>query len=192
MTVAYQGEPGAYSEAAAHARFGPDAEAAGHATFAGAVQAVRHGAADAAVIPVRNSATGTVVPGAEAVAGGLRGGLHADGEIALPIRHALLALPGTALGAVRTVESHPEALRQCARWLGAALAAADVRPGPAAAPDTAGAARDLAARQDPRGAAIAHRAAAARYGLAVLADGIQDDPDNVTTFVVLVRPGAGA
>ena len=198
MTVAYQGEPGAYSEAAAYAHFGPDARARGHATFGAAVGAVRSGEADAAVIPVRNSGTGAVASGVAAVREGLAGGLLAGGEVVLPIAHALMAAPGVPPAAVRRVRSHPEALRQCALWLARHLPRAAPQPGPARAPDTAGAAREIArGHADAPGlwrdaAAIAHPAAAQRYGLAVLARGVADDPDNATTFAVLVRPVAGS
>ncbi|MEM6328075.1 MAG: prephenate dehydratase domain-containing protein, partial [Bacteroidota bacterium] len=101
MTVAYQGEPGAYSEAVIREAFGPEAKTVGFGTFAGAVASVHRGEADAAVIPVRNSQTGAVEAGAEAVADGLRAGLQSRGEVVLPVRHVLLALPGVSRGEIR-------------------------------------------------------------------------------------------
>lgn len=186
MTVAYQGEPGAYSEAVIREAFGPEAKTVGFGTFAGAVASVHRGEADAAVIPVRNSQTGAVEAGAEAVADGLRAGLQSRGEVVLPVRHVLLALPGVSRGEIRRVRSHPEALLQCAPWLRTHLAHADPQPGPDAAPDTAGAAREIAAQGWRDAAAVAHRGAAERYGLVVLAEGIQGDHDNATTFAVLL------
>ncbi len=180
MTVAYQGWPGAYSDAAARARFGT-AETRGYPTFEAAVRAAASGAARGAVIPVRNSATGDVAGAAEAVALGLALGLVREADCVLPIRHALLARPGVALADVRVVRSHPQALAQTARWLARHLPAARAE----AAEDTAGAARDVAVSDARDVAAVAHASAAARYGLAVLADGIEDAPDNATTFAVL-------
>ena len=144
------------------------------------------GASGAAVIPVRNSRTGAVEAGAEAVARGVAAGLVQEREVAMPIRHALLALPGVPLAEIRRVRSHPEALRQTAGWLAENLPGAVAEPGPASGPDTAGAAREIAERLWRDAAAVAHEAAAERYGLAVAASGIQDDPTNTTTFAVLV------
>ena len=189
MTVAFQGAAGAYSEAAALERFGPTAVPVGFDTFEAAVRAAATGEARAAVIPVRNSATGAVAEAADAVALGLALGLLRDDDVRTPIRHALLALPSVALGDVRRVRSHPQALAQTARWLAAHVPHAHVGPGPAGAPDTAGAAREISRTGRTDTAAVAHASAAERYGLAVLADGIEDEPDNATTFAILVRRG---
>ena len=183
MTVAYQGWPGAYSEAAARARFGADAETLGLPTFEAAARAAADGRAAAAVIPVRNSTTGAVDGGEAAAALGVALGLTREADETLTIRHALLALPGVAVEDVRTVRSHPQALAQAARWIAAHLPHATVE----AAEDTAGSARQLSASGDRGVAAVAHASAAARYGLAVLADGIEDETGNETTFAVLVR-----
>jgi prephenate dehydratase len=104
------------------------------------------------------------------------------GEVVLPIRHCLLAPQGATLEDIEVVESHPIALAQCTRFLGG-------RRGLAvhAAWDTAGAARDVAAAGDVRRAAIAGRGAAERFGLVVLADGVEDREDNQTRFLVLAR-----
>ena len=188
MTVAFQGVAGAYSEAAARVHFGLDARALGFATFEAAVRSAASGEAGAAVIPVENSTTGQVAGAGEAVALGLRLGLVRVADVVMPIRHALIGLPGTAPADVRVVRSHPQALAQVARWLARALPEARAE----AAEDTAGSVRDLAAAPDRTAAAVAHADAAARYGLAVLADGIEDEPDNATTFAVLVRPRPAA
>ena len=185
MTVAFQGVAGAYSEVAARERFGPKTMPAGFDTFEAAVRAAAEGTATAAVIPVRNSTTGAVDGGAAAVALGVALGLVRDGDVSLPIRHALLALPGVALAEIRRVASHPQALAQTAVWRASHLPHARAAPHA----DTAGAARDLAASGRRDTAAVAHAGAAARYGLAVLADDIADRPDNATTFAVLVRRG---
>jgi prephenate dehydratase len=188
VTVAYQGWPGAFSEVAALERFGPKAAPVGFPTFEAAVRAAADGTARAVLVPVRNSTTGAVAGAAEAVALGLALGLRADGDVFLAVRHALLALPGVGLGQVRRVRSHPQALAQCAGWLAANVPRAHVGPGPADAPDTAGAAREVAVRGLRDTAAVAHADAALRYGLAVLADDVADRADNTTTFAVLVRP----
>jgi chorismate mutase/prephenate dehydratase len=98
------------------------------------------------------------------------------------IHHCVLALRGASLDALATVESHPVALAQCTRWL-RAHPAITAR----AAYDTAGAARDIAKRSDPRAAAIAGRGAAARYDLDILAANIEDRSDNQTRFLMIAR-----
>ncbi len=187
MTVAFQGWPGAYSEVAVLERFGPKVEPVGYSTFEAGVRAAAEGETRAVVVPVHNSTTGAVAGAAEAVALGLDFGLQRDGDVFLRVRHALLALPDVPLAGIRRVRSHPQALAQCAGWLAAHLPHAHVGPGPAEAPDTAGAAREVAARGLRDTAAVAHADAAPRYGLAILADGIEDDPANTTTFAVLLR-----
>ncbi len=182
MRVAFQGEPGAYSEAAARARFGDGIETLGCASFEAAVRAAAEGRADAAVVPVRNSTTGTVDGGEDAARLGVALGLTRAADETLAVRHALLALPGVAMAEVAVVRSHPQALAQTTRWIAAHLPHAR----PEAADDTAGAARDIADSGDRGAAAVAHASAAARYGLAVLADGVEDEPGNATTFAVLV------
>ncbi|MFN3595940.1 MAG: prephenate dehydratase domain-containing protein [Rubricoccaceae bacterium] len=179
--VAFQGEAGAYSEAAARLLCGAAVQTVGCVTFAEAVGAVVAGRAAAAVIPVENVRVGRVEGAEEALAAGEAAGLRRLGGGAFRIAHALLGLPGAPLAGVRRVQSHPQALAQCRATL--------ARLVPAAAPvpfyDTAGAARDVALRADPALAAIAHASAAARYGLAVLADGLEDDPENTTRFVLI-------
>jgi prephenate dehydratase len=101
------------------------------------------------------------------------------GELALNIRHCLLAPAGTVLADIERALSHPQALAQCALFLR--------RHGitPVAETDTAGSAKRLAEQRPPRTAAIASRNAAALYGLTVLQEGVEDAPDNYTRFVSL-------
>jgi prephenate dehydratase len=94
-----------------------------------------------------------------------------------PVRHCLLGWPGP----VERALSHPQALAQCERY----LHSRQIRP--VAFHDTAGAARAVAEQRQPGTAAIASKAAAARYGLYVLAESIQDDSENRTRFVVVER-----
>jgi prephenate dehydratase len=203
--VAYQGVPGAYGEAAARTRAG-DAITIPARTFADAIALVRDRLADEAVLPVWNSTIGGIADARRALRE-CESDVEAVDELLVPVRHCLLALPGATLETLRAVASHPAALAQCSRFLAE-------HPGLTAcvAFDTAGAARDLsrlaagdelagAGRAeapwyvrvwrageavDPRAlAVIASRAAADRYGLAVLDENIQDDPDNATLFVVV-------
>lgn len=182
LRAGYQGEPGAYSEEALLTLF-PAAEPVGHRTFTLAVDALLGGQVDLDVIPVENTLGGIVQEANDLL--WERRGLRLVREHVHPVRHCLIGIPGTP---VRRAISHPQALAQTRRYLEAG--------GIVGVPhyDTAGAARELAEHPEPGVAAIASAAAARRYGLQVLAEGIQDDDTNQTRFVVVergepVRPG---
>ena len=177
--IAFQGELGAFSEEAirnldAHAVPVPCRE------FIDVAQAVESGDVDAGMLPIENTLAGSVVGSYDALTA--CESLHVVAETVVEIHHCVLAPRGAALAALATVESHPVALAQCTRWL---------RSHPEitarAAYDTAGAARDIAQRADPRAAAIAARGAAARYDLEILASDIEDRGDNQTRFLMVAR-----
>jgi len=180
IRVAFQGEPGAYGEEAILTYFGRDAaEPVAMPTFSAVCDAVTTGSADAGVLPLENSLAGTVGDALDVLAGG---SLMVVGEVLQPIHHHLLVLPQATMDDVTHVTSHWQALSQCDRF----LAAHEWSVVPAA--DTAGAARDVAARRDPSVAAIASERAASLYGLRVAAREVQDAAENVTRFAVIVRP----
>lgn len=183
VQIAYQGEPGAYSEEAALSLF-PGASTCGQRTFALAFDAVMATSADVAVLPVENTLHGIVQQVNDLL--WETTGLRVVREYVHPIRHCLLGRPDTR---VRRAMSQPEALAQVRRY----LEARGIEPVPFH--DTAGAARQVAEHGEPGLAAVASRAAADRYGLAVLAPDIQDDDSNQTRFLVAergepARPGA--
>ena len=176
--IAIQGERGAYSEEAAVALFGADADIVPCRRLADVFAALDGGAADGAAVPVENSRAGTVVEAYDL----LLARTHAvTGELRLRVRHCLLGLPGADIGGIRRARSHPQALAQCQGFLSGRAITAE------SAYDTAGSAKELAAAGDASLGAIASRRAAAIYGLAVLAEGIEDRPDNVTRFVAVGR-----
>jgi prephenate dehydratase len=177
--VAFQGEHGAYSDEAARNHYGSDAHTLPLASFEEVFAAVASGEASAGLIPIENSLAGSVHRNYDLL---LRHELHIVGETHLRIRHCLLALPETALDAVRLVRSHPQALAQCERFL-AALESVEIE----AAYDTAGTAKSIEASAAAGVAAIASEGAAQVYGLQVLARGIEDDPSNFTRFLALGR-----
>jgi prephenate dehydratase len=175
--TAYQGAPGAFShEACVELR--PWDEHLAFETFAGAIEAVKTGHCDCALIPVENSTIGAVEPAATLVA---EAGLPIVGDAWRPIRMALMAIDGAELEQIRSVASHPVALRQCARTL-AAMGVEIVE-----AFDTAGAAREVAELGDRTRAALAPAAAADVYGLSILRNDLQDSDGNRTRFVLLAR-----
>ncbi|KAL9247399.1 hypothetical protein vseg_020835 [Gypsophila vaccaria] len=179
LRVAYQGVPGAYSEAAAGKAY-PGCEAIPCDQFEVAFQAVELWIADRAVLPVENSLGGSIHRNYDLL---LRHRLHIVGEVQLPVHHCLLGLPGVRKEFVTRVISHPQALAQCEHTL-TKLGLNVTRE---AVDDTAGAAEYVAVNGLRDTAAIASSRAAKLYGLQVLADGIQDDSGNVTRFVMLAR-----
>ncbi|MES2178644.1 MAG: prephenate dehydratase domain-containing protein [Gemmatimonadota bacterium] len=178
--VAFQGESGAFSEAAAAQLVEGPITLLPCATFDDAVRAVVNGHADYAVMPVRNSIAGPVHASIDAMS--LFTSIEQVRELQFPVRLALLGLPGTELDDVRQVLSHQMALLQCKRFLAEHPAIEAVE-----AHDTAGAARLVAIRRDRTVAAIAGAWAARLFGLVVIAEGLEDRADNATTFVLVRR-----
>jgi len=179
LRVAYQGVPGAYSEAAAGKAY-PNSEAMPCDQFEVAFQSVELWIADRAVLPVENSLGGSIHRNYDLL---LRHRLHIVGEVQLPVHHCLLALPGVRKEYLTRVISHPQALAQCENT----LTKLGLNVAREAVDDTAGAAEFIATNNLRDTAAIASARAAELYGLNILADGIQDDPNNVTRFVMLAR-----
>ena len=175
--VAYQGEPGANSDAAARAMF-PDLEPLPCTTFEDAFEAVDSGRAEIGMIPVENSIAGRVADIHHLLP---ESGLYIVGEYFMPIHFQLMALPGTPIEQIRTVRSHVHAVGQCRRILRENRWAARI------ADDTAGAAREVAELGDPSVAALAPRLAADLYGLEILAEDVEDEHHNTTRFLALSR-----
>lgn len=179
MRVAFQGDRGAYAEGAIAEIWRHPVEQIPVPTFTGALRAVDEGHADACVIPVENSIVGRVEAGWQALAAHPE--MRTVGEAVVQVRHCLLAPKGATLEGLRTVYSHPVALAGCTRFF---ESHPWIKPGKSF--DTGGAAREVAERGDRSHGAIASRAAAERYGLAVLEEGVQDRRDNHTRFVAVV------
>ncbi|MGI8508146.1 MAG: chorismate mutase [Gemmatimonadaceae bacterium] len=178
--VSFQGMRGAFSDEAIDSIWRGSATLLPLPGFAAAVSAVANGDATHAVIPVHNTTIGPITAGCDAIAG--MADLVTVGQITAPIRLSLLALPGTTLGSVRRVYSHPAALAQCSRFFAERPTLVAVE-----AFDTAGAAFELAARNEPGAAALAPLKAAGLYGLQVLAQDVQDRDDNATRFAIVMR-----
>ena len=175
--IAYQGEPGANSHAVCLEHY-PDWEAIACASFEDVVGVVESGDAQLAMIPIDNSIAGRVADIHHLLP---TSGLHIIAEHFLRIRYALMAGPDASLDTITTAHSHVHALGQC-RGIIRKLGLTPVVSG-----DTAGAAREVADAKDPTRAAIASPAAAAMYGLHILADDVEDEDHNTTRFVVLSR-----
>ncbi len=195
MRVAFQGEPGAYSEAAVLEFFsaGKDVlsiEPVPHDSFDAVFASVQAGSCEYGLIPIENSLAGSIHRNYDLL---LRHQLSIAGEYYLRVRHCLIALPGVSLGEIRKVISHPQALSQCEAYLS--------KLGLQAEPvyDTAGSVKMLSEQGDRSLAAIASRRAAELYGMQILAEEIEDSSTdgpigdelaaNFTRFLI-IRPEA--
>jgi arogenate/prephenate dehydratase len=178
VQIASQGEPGAYSEAAAR-RLRPDASTRPLPTFEQVFDAVADGRVSHGILPIENSIAGSIHRNYDLL---LDRQLPIVAEVTLPIVHHLLALPGVQQEDIRRVYSHPQALAQCERFLRGMTGVEIV-----ATYDTAGSAKMVQDGGLRDAAAIASARAAEVFGLATLHAGIQDFDDNLTRFVVVAR-----
>lgn len=179
IQVAYQGEPGAYSEAAAIEHFGNTALPVARDSFESVFDAVTTGQCDLGFIPIENSVNGSIHRNYDLL---LQNDLYITSEYHLRIQHCLIARPEASLQDITLVISHPQGLGQCRRTLPTLVTAK-----PEAVYDTAGAVKMVADGKDTHIAAIASRRAAEIYGMKILADGVEDDPSNFTRFLTIAR-----
>ncbi|CAA9290451.1 MAG: Prephenate dehydratase [uncultured Friedmanniella sp.] len=147
------------------------------------LQAVRDGDVTAVLVPIENSVEGGVTATLDNLAYG--DSLVITREVLLPVQFGLYARPGTRLQDVRQVLTHPHAAAQCRNWLASHLPGAVVTEGGS----TAAAAAEVADPASRFDAAVCAPVAGEMYRLAALADGIADNPDAVTRFVLVARPG---
>jgi len=184
MRVAFQGEDGAFSEAAAIQLLSESIITVPRATFEGMFRSIAEGTADAILAPVENSLAGSVLRVFDLL---LESRLAIVAETILPIEMQLIALPGATLSDIRSVASHPMALAQCEHFF-----AAHPKWKRVPAEDTAGSVREAISARDKSRAAIAGRRAADHYRAVILAERIQDNAENFTRFVLLVPEKAAA
>ena len=182
IRVAFQGEPGAFSEDAAAQLLGDRAVTLPQPTFEAAFASVAVGLAQAAVVPIENSLAGSVLRVYDLL---LDSDLTIAAETIVPVELHLIACPGAKLAGIRSVESHPMALAQCERLFAAHRQWARV-----AAEDTAGSVRHVVESGDRTRAAIAGARAATQHGGTILARGVQDNPGNFTRFLLLAETAA--
>jgi prephenate dehydratase len=176
MKIAYQGEPGAFSEAAAR-RVDSDAQPIPCRSFDEVFDAVTAGTSAYGVVPIENSIGGSIHRNYDLL---LERTLPIVGEVELPVVHHLLALPGATLEGLRRVYSHPQGLAQCERFL-RTLTQVEI----IATYDTAGSAKMVADAGLSDAGAIASARAGEVFGLTSLAASVQDFDDNITRFLVV-------
>jgi prephenate dehydratase len=178
MRIAYQGAPGAYSEAAG-LKYKSSADTLPCESFEDVFTAVERQTATHGIVPIENTVGGTIRRNYDLL---LKYELPIVAEVQLPIVHNLVALPGTNLEDVRRIYSHPQALAQCERFL-RSLENIEIL----ATSDTAGSAKMIQEKQLKGAAALASERASEVFELALLKSGVQDFADNITRFLVISR-----
>ncbi len=177
-SVAFQGERGAYSEAAALAHFGAHILTIPCESFDRVFEMVESGGCDYGLVPIENSLAGSIHRNYDLL---MRHSLHIVGEEYLRVRHCLIGLPGAKIEEIQQVNSHPQALAQCEGYL--------KRHGMQSVTvyDTAGSVKLLKESGERSQAAIASRHAAELFGMQILEEGIEDDDANYTRFLAIAR-----
>jgi arogenate/prephenate dehydratase len=183
VRIAYQGEQGAYSEAAA-LRFNPHAEPWPCQTFEEVFAAVESGKATQGIVPIENSIGGSIHRNYDLL---VQHELPIVGEVELQVSHNLLAYPGTRLEDITRIYSHPQGLAQCERFLQKMRGIEII-----ATYDTAGSAKLIREKGLRDAGAIASARAAEVFGLVVLESQIQDFEENITRFLVISRTAVPA
>jgi prephenate dehydratase len=179
LVVAIQGERGAFSHQAAIEALGAEIEILPRTSFDELFDSVVEKKADRALVPIENSLHGSIHENYDRLK---NRPLHIVGETQLRIRQCLIGRPGSSVATIRRVASHPVALAQCRRFFAERPQVEAV-----SAYDTAGAVQDLMKGGLATQGAIASRLAAELYGGHVLLEGIEDDPENYTRFLLLAR-----
>lgn len=177
--IAFQGEKGAFSEAAAIKFWKSDIAPVPKKTFDDVFQSVWKGGSDFGIVPIENSQTGSIHQNVDLL---LEYSVSVVGEVILRIRHCLLAIPSVRASDIRRIYSHPQALEQCSDFL-SRQKNVEIIP----MYDTAGSARFVAEKKIKNGAAIASVQAGKDYGLTFLKRGIENHEQNYTRFLVISR-----
>ena len=186
VKVAFQGERGAYSEMALMRYFQADKLLpAPQAGFQKVFDAVLEGQVDYGIVPLENSLSGSIHENFDLL---LRyPDIRIVGETIIRIIHSLIGTPGASIDTIRRVFSHPQGLAQCSRFL-------DEHSDWEQVPyyDTAGSVAHVAKSGSTENASIANSEAAAVYGMTVLKEGIETNPQNYTRFAILAREGVAS
>ncbi|MCK6568056.1 MAG: prephenate dehydratase [Chloroflexi bacterium] len=177
MKVAFQGEPGAYSEQALFEYFG-EVESVPCESFEAMFDAVVSGRCDAALAPIENSLAGSIHQNYDLL---LRHSLHIAGEYFLRVRHCLIANEGVKKEDVKKAISHPQAIGQCLGYFRKNGIKSET------VYDTAGSVKMLKESGARDTAAVASKRAAQLYGMKILEEGIEDNPENYTRFLAIQR-----
>lgn len=177
--VAIQGEEGSYSEEAGIKYWGKSVVFVPRRSFEDVTAAVEKGEADYGLLPLENTLIGSIAHTYDLI---LESHLPIIGEVITPVSHCLLSVKKVQVGEIRRVYSHPAALSQCSTFL-QSLHDCEIIP----IYDTAGSAMKISREKDPASAAIASRLAAQLYNLEIIAEKLEDYPNNQTRFIIVAR-----
>lgn len=177
--VVFQGVEGAYGQAAMQQYFGEGCNCFHVRTFRDAMEAIEEGSADYAVLPIENSSAGAVNEMYDLL---VEFENYIVGETILPVTHTLAGLPGTELADIQRVYSKAEALMQTSRFLDDHADWQQI-----SVVNTAIAAKKILEDADRTQAAVCSAYAAKVHGLSVLVDGINDEKNNFTRFIVVTN-----
>ncbi|HXD34892.1 MAG TPA: prephenate dehydratase domain-containing protein [Pyrinomonadaceae bacterium] len=175
--IAFQGEPGAFSEEAAIKLLGDQIELVPRPTFESLFDAITDKSADYILAPIENSIAGFVHGSFDQLPDS---NLQIIAEVIIQISQYLIGCAGSSFDSIASVESHPVALEQCRRFL-------EINPQirRIVAQDTAGSVAEIVRAGDPSRAAIAGLRAVERYGGVVLREHLEDSRENYTRFFLL-------
>ncbi len=179
VRIVFQGTEGAYGQAAMKAYFGENVNSYHVKTFRDAMEAIEEGAADYAVLPIENSSAGSVNEVYDLL---VEFENYIVGEIIIPVVHTLAGLPGSRLSDIERVYSKAEALMQTSHFLGEHGEWQQI-----SVANTAVAAKRILDEQDRTQAAVCSADAARIYGLEILQNGINDEKNNSTRFIVITN-----
>lgn len=177
--VSFQGELGAFSEMAARSYFNEHVKVRPQPDFSALFEAVASGSATHGMVPIENTLMGSIHENYDQL---LKHNLHIIGELKLRIIHNLIVNPGVQLEDIQRIYSQAPALAQCTDFIHSLPNAR-----PVAAPDTAGAVKDLKESGARDAAAIASAQAAIDYNLEILKNGVENDHENYTRFLVVAK-----
>jgi chorismate mutase/prephenate dehydratase len=179
--VCFQGVEGAYSQIAMDAYFGDKIKSSFHVDlWRDAMDAIKTGKADYAVLPIENSLAGSIEENFDLLS---EYNVCIVGEQILKIEHALLGVKGAKISDIKTVYSHPKAIAQCEQYIRNNHIDWDVKN----LRNTAMSAMKIKEDGDISQAAICSTFNASLYGLDVLEEGIQDDKNNETRFIIVSK-----
>ncbi|MEO1008933.1 MAG: prephenate dehydratase [Planctomycetota bacterium] len=192
LRIAYLGPAGSYSHLAARAHFGASVEFAHVSSIAAVFGEVIRGHVDYGLAPIENSTAGGIIETLDAfIEHATEVSIYAEAQVA--VKHALMA--GCPADAITRIHSKPEVFAQCQQWLAARYPRAELIPAASSSRAAITAAEETTQARSigasPGSAAIGTPLAAELYGLAVLVESIQDQPNNITRFVVLSKERTG-
>lgn len=175
--VAFQGEPGAFSEMAALERF-RNSGLVPMKTLQDVFDGLENGEVDCGVVPIENSTEGSVNETYDLL---LSTKFNVSGEIYLRVIHCLIGNKGVRREEINSVYSHPQALAQCRNYIQRRRLLTKETY------DTAGAVKRIKQKKNMDVAAIASSRAAQLYNMEILEEGIEDSKNNFTRFLVITE-----